>query len=142
MNLALRSISFVLVLSVIIGCGSSDGPAIADVTGTILHKGAPVSGAVIEFFPENGRPSMGITNEKGKYVLYYNVGETGAKIGLHTIMLTGGQAALPSTANKSSSPSGNKIPGPPAGQSSLELAKGFEVKAGTNTFDFDLAKLK
>lgn len=76
--------------AVVSGCqnGGSDLPEVAPVRGVITMDNAPLSGATVIFYPENGRPSSGVANEKGEYVLSYTDSIAGAKLGRHTVSIT------------------------------------------------------
>ena len=53
------------------GCGPSVGTV--RVTGTVLADGEPVPGLTVQFSPPEGsRPSVGFTDESGRFVLRYN----------------------------------------------------------------------
>ena len=58
------------------------------VSGTVLLDGNPVSGATIEFTPEEGSTSYGITNSRGGYTLQYLPDRPGAVPGRHTVRIT------------------------------------------------------
>ncbi|MEM9657433.1 MAG: hypothetical protein AAF961_03645 [Planctomycetota bacterium] len=53
-------------LAVSAGCGGS-GPDVVEVSGRITKGGQPVSHAVIQFYPEQGRPSAGRSDGDGRY---------------------------------------------------------------------------
>ena len=59
--------SLVIALS-LTGCGS-DGPERGVVTGKVTLNGDPLPNADVEFQPEEGSPSYGMTDEKGRYDL-------------------------------------------------------------------------
>lgn len=71
------------------GCGPrSDGrPPLAKVKGVITLDKEPVEGAFITFIPENGRPSVGISNAQGEYTLEYLQNVPGAAIGHHEVRI-------------------------------------------------------
>jgi hypothetical protein len=127
-----------LLSALLIGCSSSDKPPTGEVTGTIKNSGTPVVGALVEFVPENGRPSMGQTDQNGKYTLYYAYKEPGAKIGMHKVRMSSGQTAA--EGDDDAAPR-KPMPKPKAGKEFLTLAESVEVKSGANTFDFDLANI-
>jgi len=79
--------SFACIL-LLVGCGSG-GPELAPVSGVLLSDGKPVPSAMIEFFPEDGITSTGMTDAEGKYSLNYN-DEEGAVVGTHTVQVTVG----------------------------------------------------
>jgi hypothetical protein len=70
------------------GCGKSN-MAVAPVSGKVTLDGAPLKSASVTFQPKDGgRPSFGVTNEHGRYVLEYSLNELGAKVGLCTVRIT------------------------------------------------------
>ena len=127
-----------IILAISAGCSGSDKPPMGEVSGTISNAGTPVVGALIEFVPQDGRPSMGQTDQSGKYTLYYAYKEPGAKIGLHNVRMSSGQTAT--EANDDAAPR-KPMPKPKSGKEFLSLGENVEVKAGKNIFDFDVAKL-
>ena len=66
------------------GCADS-GPEVATVSGTVFQNGKPVPGASITFFPDAGRPSYGVSDASGRYVLEYSQEKSGAVIGSHSV---------------------------------------------------------
>ncbi len=58
------------------------------VSGKVLLDGNPVSGATVEFTPDEGSTSYGITNGKGDYTLQYLPYRPGAVTGHHTVRIT------------------------------------------------------
>jgi hypothetical protein len=62
---------------------------VAPVSGTVTLDGIPLKSASVTFQPkEGGRPSYGVTNEQGRYVLEYSMNELGAKVGACTVRIT------------------------------------------------------
>jgi hypothetical protein len=71
-------------LSLAAGCSSS-GPHVVKVSGTVTRGGQPVNNLFLNFYPEHGRPSWGVTDADGHYTLtYLNAGD-GAITGTHKI---------------------------------------------------------
>lgn len=67
------------------GCG---GGKLGEVEGTVTLNGKPLSGAEVVFQPDHeGRPSSGITDEEGHYVLQYTANQAGAEVGVHTVRI-------------------------------------------------------
>jgi hypothetical protein len=66
------------------GCGRG-GPEVVRVTGTVTCQGKPVGNLFLNFKPEVGRPSWGVTDAEGKYSLKYNRDRDGAVVGNHTV---------------------------------------------------------
>ena len=78
-----------LAVGSIPGCSSrSDIPALGEVTGTVTLDGAPLEGATVTFAPPKGRPSTGMTNQQGQFMLDYAAGYQGAMIGNHTVRIS------------------------------------------------------
>ena len=78
------SILMVLVCVLAAGCGGSN---VVPVSGTLTYKGKPVPNAYIHFMPENGRPSMGETDQNGKFTLTYDPQNKGAERGKHRVFV-------------------------------------------------------
>jgi hypothetical protein len=77
-----------LVALLLTGCGGRRLD-VAPVSGTVTLDGAPLKSASVTFQPkEGGRPSFGVTNEQGHYVLEYSLNELGAKVGACTVRIT------------------------------------------------------
>lgn len=66
------------------GCGK-DGPRVVKVTGTVTRAGKPVDKLMVNFYPDAGRPSWGITDKDGHYTLNYERGRDGAITGAHRV---------------------------------------------------------
>ena len=66
------------------GCGSS-GPRVVKVTGTVTRGGKPAERLVVNFEPQHGRPSWGVTDKDGRYSLNYEPGRDGAITGTHKV---------------------------------------------------------
>lgn len=74
------------------GCGRGDAPALAKVTGTVRRGGKPVADLQVNFIPNSGRPSWGLTDAKGRFKLYYTPEEDGAVLGEHRVFVAFNQA--------------------------------------------------
>lgn len=123
-----------LAVGSIPGCSSrSDIPALGEVTGTVTLDGAPLEGATVTFAPPKGRPSTGMTNQQGQFMLDYAAGYQGAMIGNHTVRI--------STERYTENPDGTTdffketVPATFNSRSTLTA----DVKPGENTFDFELS---
>lgn len=113
-----------------IGCGggAGDQPDLGQVTGTISLDGEPLTGVIVMFSPEEGRQSVAVTDAEGKYELQYTGESKGAKIGKHDVgFMTSDDGNI-----KASAP----IPAKYAGGNETGLTA--DVKAGENTYDFNL----
>ncbi len=85
-----RTTATCLLLCLAVGCSGTpaDQPDLGTVSGTITLDGSPLANAKVEFQPESGRPSYGVTNSQGEYELEYSPDAKGAKIGQHTVRIT------------------------------------------------------
>ncbi|QDT66668.1 hypothetical protein V22_39390 [Calycomorphotria hydatis] len=77
-----------LLLTVLIGCQSSDQPPLVPVSGVVSLDGKPLEGVSLQFSPvAGGRPSFGMTEANGMYELIYVREEKGATPGQHDVTL-------------------------------------------------------
>lgn len=125
-----RTLAILLGILLLIGAvrfvwkSSVDYPPMGYVTGTIRLDGKPLSGVMVAFYPEKGRPSTAVAEVDGSYELRYTRNVTGAKVGpgmLHLSWETG--------------KSGPAIP-ERYGPNKSELT--VIVDPGDNVFDFEL----
>lgn len=116
-------------------CGSSkqhDQPDLGEVTGVVVLDGNPVEGVSVQFIPEKGRSSNGLTNEKGRFELSYLPQTKGAKVGKHKVII---QTPVSEDEFDPEAPKPvEKIPAKYNTKSTLTA----EVKAGENQLDFEL----
>jgi len=103
-------------------------PDLSDVEGTVTVDGQPVGNLAVTFIPDNGRPSLGITDEDGHYELSYFRGETGAVLGTHKVMISTNLDEPP--------PAGYRDPIP--FQYNLKSTLTADVVDGENVFDFEV----
>ncbi|WP_145177826.1 carboxypeptidase regulatory-like domain-containing protein [Gimesia aquarii] len=135
-----------LVLYVcVFGCGgpASDQPDLGLVKGVITFDGAPLARATVTFLPDSGRRAIATTDAEGKYELIYIRDTPGCKIGHNKVAITtltegedeveqeGDDAQVEVESVK------EKIPAKYNTKTELEA----DVKAGENTFDFNLTGL-
>jgi len=122
--IVLRAFLSFLVVTCLVGCSQSDRPALGRVSGKITMDGQPLEGVIINFRPDVGRTATAETDAQGRYDLEYEYQVKGAKLGPATasfVWPTGveGQKGIPSKYSE---------------KSDIK----FEVKSGSNTFDFDI----
>ncbi|MEW4563125.1 hypothetical protein AB1K70_11400 [Bremerella sp. JC770] len=124
-----------------VGCGSGQGyPDLIPVTGKVTLDGSPIAGLRVNFEPNEGRRSSGITDKSGEYVLKYKDQKQGAVPGPHrvTIVWTGeSDEEIEGESTPTDDPGSNSgivIPSRYNAQSQLKA----EVNPQTNRFDFDL----
>ena len=114
-----------LLLVALAGCGG--GPALVEVSGTLTHKGKPVPNALVNFMPENGRPSWGITDEDGHFTLNYDAGHDGTVVGKHIVSVKS-RPSRPKTAKEQEAAiAGKKMP------MSKDMADFFEKYSPNNS---------
>lgn len=120
-----------------IGC-SSDGPELADVSGTVTVDGKPVPNAVLTFIPTGGTTSYGKTNVQGKYKMMFTDTKSGAMVGTHKVEIDVKRFSKEEVAEM-------KASGMEASADFVPIPKKYdkepltaEVKRGGNTIDFAL----
>lgn len=116
------------------GCGDSSG--LSNVTGVVTLDGNPYPNAQVRFVPKGGRPSMGLTDETGKYRLHYMRDQFGAAPGSYTVDITTSHTSTSDTDGGKTPP--EKIPA--RYNTKSELIK--EVTAGENVINFELTSKK
>jgi hypothetical protein len=123
-------VSLIVALSVT-GCGS-DGPERGVVTGKVTLNGDPLPGADVEFQPEDGSPSYGTTDDRGRYDLMYTRDKRGAMLGEHTVRI------MTSTTTTDTQGEEVRVPQqvPPKYNARTQLTR--DVRPGRNRFDFEL----
>ena len=95
-------VTALLALGPLVGCGESDYPEMARVSGTVTYKGKPVPNMMVNFMPREGRPSWGKTDAEGKYELIYDEDYKGAKVDHHRVYLTVPASTVDGGASKAS----------------------------------------
>ncbi len=84
-----------LIASVIAGC-ETDGESLVCVSGVATRGGKPLPDLLVNFLPDKGRPSWGLTDAKGRFTLHYDGTRDGAVRGMHTVFVTYKGVDLPS----------------------------------------------
>lgn len=126
--------SFLLSLTLLLcGC-SGDGINLAPVKGTIMYDGKPLSSAIVEFFPDEGRTSVGMTDVDGKYALKHG-DEDGAVVGGGRVQITPGVAPSAPDADQGSDVVAPPMSAPPT---TVMIPDKVVVTDGENTIDFDV----
>jgi len=97
---AFATVPLLLTLS---ACNRSDNPPTARVTGTVTHNGKPIPNVMVNFMPENGRPSWGQTDGTGHFEMVYDENTKGAELGKkHKVYITPAQPTIDAGASKES----------------------------------------
>lgn len=116
---------FVTLLLVISGCSSGDVP-LGTVSGHVTKGGKPEPGITVKFDPvEGGRGSIGLTDANGYYDLTFS-DRKGALLGKHNVVVE--IRAKVNDAGMVTAPA------------NVFITEQREVKSGSNTFDFEIAK--
>jgi hypothetical protein len=68
------------------GCGT-DGPQIVAVSGKLTRHGKPVPNMEVYFMPDQGRPSVGMSDQEGRFKLGYTREQDGAVLGNHSVFV-------------------------------------------------------
>jgi hypothetical protein len=116
------------------GCGSGDVPDLARVSGVVKLGGQPLAGAQVRFQPEQGRPSLGITDASGNYELQYNADNSGALIGKHVVRISTFREEEVDEDGRPIAPEPERVPAEFNVRSTLVK----DVQPGSNRFDFDI----
>src|SRR5262245_45325735 len=80
-----RALGATLMISLVAAGCSAGGPEIVPIEGTVTHQGEPVLNLLIYFVSTEGRPSWGLSDANGHFVLDYDAQHKGAKVGTHKI---------------------------------------------------------
>lgn len=129
------------------GCfgGNSD---VGSVTGTITIDGEPINYAKVTFMPTQGRASVGLTDANGVYKLVYVIGQDGALIGNHKVIIQSEVVKEPAYGQEDG---GTKDPVRTTGRKELLPKENCDrnltkltaiVESGTNEINFDLTSKK
>jgi hypothetical protein len=139
MQLAMRACGC-LTLCLAVGaaglsCGCGEKAAnMADVSGTVTMDGQPLSKARIEFSPTaNGSPSMGLTDERGRYSLRFSRDMEGAMIGDYQVKIS-----TYAPANPDAEPPTVEVPEKVPAKYNIKTELTGKVVEGSNTIDFPL----
>ena len=76
-----------LLLINVSGC-ADQGVELVEIEGTVMLDNKPLHDAQVVFRPESGRPSIGITDFDGHYVLRYTEEDAGALPGTHKVSIS------------------------------------------------------
>lgn len=125
---SLSALALTMVVFAVAGCRDMK---VAPVSGTVTLDGAPLSRASVKFEPKaGGRPSFGVTNEQGKYVLEYSMEEVGAEVGTCEVRVT-----TAARADDAGNPAvKEKVPAKYFKDSKIEV----EVEKKSNTINIEL----
>jgi hypothetical protein len=120
---------FFLAVALIAGCGNDQS---AEVSGTVTYDGKPIEDGAITFIPDNG-PTAGGMIKDGKYTTKVVVGSSKVKISSSKVV---GSKALYGMGSPERPVTAEALPAKYNSASELR----YDVKTGSQTKDFDLAK--
>jgi hypothetical protein len=144
---AILAVALCTLILNLTGCGGNgDRPVLGQVTGIVTLDNEPLTGTVVVFHPDDGRPARGKTDEDGKYELTY-IGQTlGSKVGHNRVEIAPSEERedddeIEDTRNtenvgaaKRSKRGKIQVPARYNTKSELEA----DVQPGKNVFDFKL----
>jgi hypothetical protein len=125
------------------GCGGSDGPEMAKVTGTVTYNGKPVPKGTISFQPTdpvNGAPANGIIDSDGSYRLQTTEPGDGARLGDYQVAIRSveGEPDVPLDYTPKKRPPAPKSLIPKKYENPMTSGLTAKVESGSNSIDFDL----
>lgn len=119
-----------LLLSLILLAGCGSRADLGSVQGRVTLDGQPLGDAFVVFTPTSkGTTSYGRTDSQGQYEMYFSDDEKGAWIGENLVRINTGDVGTGGAAGPR-----ERVPSVYNRQTTLKA----DVKAGSNTFDFDL----
>lgn len=131
-----KSFAMAAFLLLVAGCGGggvTDTPKLGSVTGKVTLDGAPLVGAKVTFVHTDGKTALATTDAAGKYQAIYGA-TPGAVIGDNTVKITAEPKREHNEDGSLKETGASAIPAKYNTESTLKVT----VKAGSNTFDFDL----
>lgn len=124
-----------IVLVALGGCsGGKPNVPFGTVHGRVTLDGEPLASAAVMFEPENGRPSYGVTSDKGEYSLVYRGKPWGAIVGPHKVRITTEALVSESPGAAAATIRKELLPAKYHTQTTLTA----DVARGDNTIDFEL----
>lgn len=133
-------IACLLVCCLLAGCGGGTGVKTYPVKGTVKLKGQPLANAVVTFYPVQGRPAAGTTDEQGAFFLSTHQSQDGAPAGSYKVTVSEPaeeNLPMPNPDDPPPQPKPSRFPVRYTDQN--ESALTAEVKPGAdNNFTFDL----
>ncbi len=134
------------------GCGGSEGPELARVTGRVLHQGQPVEGAQVRFAAAGSpRIAYAKTDADGRFLLTTFQTGDGAVVGEHRVAIFKHAPTQPAAAAKptavpgmngasmESGPETNQLPARYQNPQDSPLRAAVTAR-GPNDFTFELKK--
>jgi len=135
MNISMKAAThcaIAILLTLVSGCFSGTDVSVGKVSGVVTKDGQPLPDATVTFFPTGGRPSIGMTDDQGRYELIFTESVKGAMVGTHKVNISFGGSQAPGEAGGSARP---KRVLPPQ---SVDWPDTVEVTDSSNQLDFDL----
>lgn len=123
--MTLKPTPYLLALIALLAGCSGGGPQVVPIEGTVTHKGQPVPNVRVYFAPTGGRPSWGISDDQGRFVLDYDDQHDGALVGSHSVFIIDEGANVDPTIAMSGGPLPKRNP------ATRELAEKYSQKNST-----------
>lgn len=124
------------------GCGGTDGPELARVTGTVSYQGTPLTKGTISFQPTdpNGNPAVGTIESDGTYSLQTTEPGDGARLGSYNVAIRSveGEPEVPLDYIPKKKPPAPKSLIPEKYANPMVSGLTATVESGSNTINFDL----
>jgi hypothetical protein len=93
---------------IVVGCGEG-GPRLVKAGGTVKYKNAALPGASVVFVPdEGGQPSIGTTDDQGRFTLVTS-GRPGTALGAYKVSITAVRQKRPVSPEEAASMSSEAI---------------------------------
>lgn len=130
----IMSLSFLAMTTAVTGCG---GSKMAAVSGTVSHKGKPITGGTLIFSPAvSGQPASAEVEPDGTFKLGTIKPGDGALIGKHRVTFTPPPQQL--TEKQQSDPKYNAPP--PLYMGLVPKQVEVEIKSGPNVLEIELVR--
>lgn len=123
-----------LAISLTLFAGCGNGLGLVPVEGVVTLDGQPLPNAEVNFRPTDGRPSLGKTDDQGKFRLLYSREEMGALPGKHQVSIATASSSDDGSPDSDAAVAKERVP---ARYNSATTLKA-DVRSGMEPLTFDL----